>query len=245
MKKPILCLDFDGVLHSYASGWQGADAIPDPPVPGAVEACRAYAEHFQIVINSSRCSSRAGTGAMFGWLERHGFPIESIEIRAEKPPAVVALDDRALCFSGVFPPVETLLDFKPWNKQTRRTLEEWNEILEETENRLFCLTGKSRHPDDDPRDVMVAWIAEQWQTTAVIVERAITRATNDGEFSVCEAAEYLCGQWDAHHPDSPVPLPSEFSPPCAICGGPIFGFIEEGHSGEIHPECYASPEAQP
>src|SRR6516165_11904546 len=26
-KKPILCLDFDGVLHSYTSGWQRAEVI--------------------------------------------------------------------------------------------------------------------------------------------------------------------------------------------------------------------------
>ncbi len=35
--KPILCLDFDGVIHSYTSGWKGADVIPDPPVEGAMQ----------------------------------------------------------------------------------------------------------------------------------------------------------------------------------------------------------------
>ena len=36
MKKPIVVLDFDGVIHSYKSGWKGADVIPDEPVPGPV-----------------------------------------------------------------------------------------------------------------------------------------------------------------------------------------------------------------
>ena len=37
MTKPILCLDFDGVIHSYTSGWKGARIILDPPVPGALD----------------------------------------------------------------------------------------------------------------------------------------------------------------------------------------------------------------
>lgn len=36
MSKPILCVDFDGVIHSYASGWTKTDTVADDPVPGAI-----------------------------------------------------------------------------------------------------------------------------------------------------------------------------------------------------------------
>ena len=32
--KQTVVFDFDGVIHSYKSGWRGASIIPDPPVPG-------------------------------------------------------------------------------------------------------------------------------------------------------------------------------------------------------------------
>lgn len=52
--KPILCLDFDGVIHSYASGWKGANVIHDPPVPGAIAFLREAVQSFRVAIFSGR-----------------------------------------------------------------------------------------------------------------------------------------------------------------------------------------------
>lgn len=68
MKKPILCLDFDGVLHSYSSGWKGARKIPDAPVPGALEFVVAALDQFNVHILSSRSHQWGGRKAMKRWL---------------------------------------------------------------------------------------------------------------------------------------------------------------------------------
>ncbi len=124
MGKPILCLDFDGVLHSYTSGWQGASIIPDKPVPGAVEFLKEATNEFEVHIFSSRSNQEGGIKAMQTWLEivvgeTYGMlPVwlDLIEWPTEKPPAMVTLDDRAITFTGKWPTIETLLAFKPWNK---------------------------------------------------------------------------------------------------------------------------------
>lgn len=69
--KPILCLDFDGVLHSYTSGWKGASRIPDPPVPGALEFVVGALDRFQVAILSSRSHQWGGRRAMKRWLHDH------------------------------------------------------------------------------------------------------------------------------------------------------------------------------
>ena len=35
--KPVLCLDFDGVVHNYDGVWRNARTISGLPVPGAIE----------------------------------------------------------------------------------------------------------------------------------------------------------------------------------------------------------------
>jgi len=125
MSKPILCLDFDGVLHSYTSGWRGAAIIPDKPVPGAIEFLNEATGKFDVHIFSSRSNQEGGIKAMRLWLkvvtyETFGVSpswLDLIKWPTEKPPAHVTIDDRAITFTGEWPSIEDLKDFKPWNKK--------------------------------------------------------------------------------------------------------------------------------
>lgn len=63
-----LCIDFDGVIHSYKSGWKGATVIPDEPVPGAIEwLVNLLDQGFQPCIYSSRSKTWFGRRAMKKW----------------------------------------------------------------------------------------------------------------------------------------------------------------------------------
>lgn len=129
MRKPILCLDFDGVVHSYVSGWGGADVIPDPPVDGAIAFILGALLHFDVTIYSSRSAQPGGIAAMKKWLRQHagstwyespaGPGLEDVRFPASKPAAFVSLDDRALNFDGTWPAIQTLKEFQPWNKRTK------------------------------------------------------------------------------------------------------------------------------
>ena len=102
MAKTIL-VDFDGVLHSYESGWQGVDQILDPPVPGAIEWLKKLIddERFSVCIYSSRSTDQHGILAMIHWLYDQGLTdhyVDQIEFPTEKPAAFLTIDDRAICF---------------------------------------------------------------------------------------------------------------------------------------------------
>ena len=127
MSKPILCLDFDGVIHSYTSGWQGEDVIPDRPVKGVFEFLDQARKYFTITIYSSRSKSAGGRLAMKNWLRAESVAkygiipkwLHDIDFPMNKPPAFLTIDDRALTFNGHWDSynVEELIKFKPWNKK--------------------------------------------------------------------------------------------------------------------------------
>jgi hypothetical protein len=129
--KPILCLDFDGVIHSYSSGWKGARNIPDPPVPGAIDFLIEAMVDWTVVIHSSRARYFGGVRAMRTWLKEHAGMawyesglgdfegLELIKFARWKPSALVTIDDRALTFDGTWPSLKSLKEFKPWNKRSK------------------------------------------------------------------------------------------------------------------------------
>jgi hypothetical protein len=123
MNKPIIGLDFDGVIHDYKHGWQDGRIYGEPTV-GFFEWAQSAFPLFQLIIHSSRAKTREGRDAMMAWLiekaEAQGYSAVAgmFTIAAEKPPAFITIDDRAIRFDGdwsapqLYPPQIKL--FKPW-----------------------------------------------------------------------------------------------------------------------------------
>jgi hypothetical protein len=126
MSKPILCLDFDGVCHSYTSGWINAWTIPDPPVAGLFPFLEQALVTFRVAIYSSRSEFQRGRDAMRDWFLKHAETDEAVtvaeqlEFPVSKPSAFVTLDDRAVTFKGNWPSIEDLHGFKPWNDHLKK-----------------------------------------------------------------------------------------------------------------------------
>ena len=93
-----ICLDFDGVVHSYTSGWQGKLIINDPPVAGTKEAIDKLRMDYEVKIYSTRCDSEEGQEAIKRWLWKYDIVVD--EVCAHKPPAIIYIDDRGLQFNG-------------------------------------------------------------------------------------------------------------------------------------------------
>lgn len=131
-RKPIICLDFDGVIHDYKNGWEGDEVtIGGDVTPGFFQWAHEARKHFKLVVYSSRSKTIAGQQAMAHWLSRqmgkHGIPLvgdhlsmSDFQFAAEKPPAFLTIDDRAIRFTGLWNEPylrpEALASFRPWTQ---------------------------------------------------------------------------------------------------------------------------------
>lgn len=117
MSRRTVIFDFDGVIHSYTSGWKGIDVIPDEPVSGIREVIDELRnEHgYEVVVVSTRCAEARGADAVIKWLRAHGITVD--RVRAVKPPAIVSVDDRCICFCGdTRGLVEKIRSFRPYRE---------------------------------------------------------------------------------------------------------------------------------
>jgi len=135
MGKPILCVDFDGVIHAYTTKWTDAVTISDGPVPGALKWLWKATEWFDVQVYSSRSKDPEARLAMLRWMSNYSrlewdaeHPMAILDddgpypitFAYEKPAAFLTIDDRAITFDGDWSELEPadLLNFKPWNKRT-------------------------------------------------------------------------------------------------------------------------------
>lgn len=124
-----IAVDWDGVIHSYVSGWQGHTNLPDDPVEGAIAwLAERHMAKDEVIVYSCRFTNTpngnpyAVRDACIQYLIKHGLPTQiahSLEwwIDEGKPMADIYLDDRGVRFRGKFPTGAELQELKdPWNK---------------------------------------------------------------------------------------------------------------------------------
>lgn len=161
--KPIICIDFDGVIHSYENGWQDGE-IYGTATPGFFRWAIKAKDHFKLVVYSSRSKTPEGLTAMreaigkwsidathngevagnFVWPEL----FDELEFSDCKPPAFLTIDDRAICFQGSWADLDPaeLLEFRTWTERDVGSFtDDYNRMVAAVSN--FCAKHDIQKPD--------------------------------------------------------------------------------------------------
>lgn len=119
MDKKTVVFDFDGVIHSYTSGWQGMTIIPDPVVHGMSEVIeKLRVDGYEVVVVSTRCVNSDGMSAVKKYLRDNNIVVDAVV--AHKPPAICYIDDRAICFDGdASRLIIKIENFTPWTSRLK------------------------------------------------------------------------------------------------------------------------------
>jgi len=102
-----LCIDFDGVIHSYTSGWTG-EVPEDEPMPGVEEALQKLVDQgWKLIVFTTRDADH-----VWNWLGNYGLHHFFSDVTSTKIPAKLYIDDRGYHFENWEDTVEFVENFK-------------------------------------------------------------------------------------------------------------------------------------
>jgi hypothetical protein len=94
-----LAIDFDGVIHNMDKGFYDGTCYGDP-LPGALQALEQLSKKYNIVIYTAKAKSnrplingKTGTQLVEEWLKKHNVMQYVDYVTAEKPRAILYIDD--------------------------------------------------------------------------------------------------------------------------------------------------------
>lgn len=99
-----IAIDFDGVIHNFDKGYHDGTCYGDP-IPGSLEALKALSKKYRIIIFTAKAkpsrplvNGKTGVELVQEWLTKYGVLDCVYEITAEKPRAVLYIDDNGYRF---------------------------------------------------------------------------------------------------------------------------------------------------
>jgi hypothetical protein len=99
-------IDFDGVIHNMDKGFFDGTVYGDP-IPGALDALKLLSESYTIIIYTAKAkpsrplvNGKTGIELVWEWLEKYNVAQYVKEVTAEKPRAILYIDDNGYRFNN-------------------------------------------------------------------------------------------------------------------------------------------------
>lgn len=101
-----LGIDFDGVIHNMDKGYHDGTCYGEP-LPGALDALKILSQNYNIIIYTAKSKSdrplidgKTGTELVWEWLKKYDVSQYVKEVTAEKPRAILYIDDNGYRFNN-------------------------------------------------------------------------------------------------------------------------------------------------
>ena len=110
-----IAIDFDGVVHNFDKGFHDGTCYGEP-LDGSLDALKTLSSDYNIIIFTAKAkpnrplvNGKTGTELVKDWLKKHNVLQYVKEVTAEKPRAMIYIDDKGYYFTNWS---DTLKDLK-------------------------------------------------------------------------------------------------------------------------------------